>query len=128
MAYQGLHPELGYYDDYRPWEGLLAKLTIQNGAVVHIEFTPLDLDEGETYRAEYDAVGFLSRRGLAEVATGELADSILDRFRDLSAKYGTELVIVSADQRAQFGTSNAIGDGPEAVPFAPAVASAAREG
>ena len=93
LAYQGLHPEVGYYDDYRPWEGLLAELTTRNGAVVHIELTPLDLDEGETYRADYDAVSFLSRRGLAEVATGELADSILIRLRDLSAKYGTELVI-----------------------------------
>ena len=55
LAYQGLHPEVGYYDDYRPWEGLLAELTTRNGAVVHIELTPLDLDEGETYRADYDA-------------------------------------------------------------------------
>ncbi len=98
LAYQGLHPVVGYYDDYRPWEGLLAELTIRNGAVIRIAFTPVDLDEGETYRADYDTVSFLSRRGLAEIATGELADSILVRLRDLSTKYGTELVI--ADQRA----------------------------
>jgi len=40
----------------------------------------------------------LSRRGLAEIATGERADSILARLRELSAGYGTELTI--ADGRA----------------------------
>ncbi len=73
-------------------------MTIRNGAVVRIEFTPLELDEGEAYRADYGDVGFLARRGLAEVATGDRADSILVRLRDLSAEYGTELTI--ADQRA----------------------------
>ncbi len=98
LAYQGLQPEIGYYDQYRPWEGLLAELIIRNGAVVRIEFTPLDLDEGEAYRSDYDDVSFLARRGFAEVATGELADSILFRLRDLSANYGTQLTI--ANKRA----------------------------
>ncbi len=98
LAYQGLQPEIGYYDQYRPWEGILAAMTIRNGAVVRIEFTPLELDEGEAYRSEYGDVGFLSRRGLAEVATGDRADSILGRLWDLSSKYGTELTI--AEQRA----------------------------
>ena len=97
LAYQGLNPEIGAYDLYRPWEGLLATLTIQQEAV-RIEFTPLDLDEGEAYRSDYDAEGFLARRGLAEIATGDLADSILLRFRALSTNYGTELTI--ANQRA----------------------------
>jgi poly-gamma-glutamate synthesis protein (capsule biosynthesis protein) len=98
LAYQGLQPELGHYDEYRPWEGILAEMTIQNGAVVSIGFIPLGLDEGTAYRSEYSDVGFLSRRGLAEVATGDRADSILARLRDLSAKYNTNLTIV--DQRA----------------------------
>ena len=98
LAYQGLQTEIGYYDDFRPWEGLLAELTIRNGSVARIEFTPLDLDEGEAYRLDYDDVGFLTRRGLAEVAIGEVADSILARLRNLSAEYGTELTI--AGQRA----------------------------
>ena len=89
----GLQPEIGFYDQYRPWQGLLAELTIESGAVVRIEFVPLDLDEGEAYRSQYDEVGFLARRGFAEVATGELADSILFRIRDLSADYGTELTL-----------------------------------
>ena len=46
----------------------------------------------------FDDLGFLRRRGLAEVATGERADSILDRLRELSAEYQTELTI--ADGRA----------------------------
>ncbi len=98
LAYQGLQPRIGHYDRYRPWEGLLASLTVRHGSVVRIELTPLDLDEGETYRGNYDDLGFLSRRGLAEIASGNAADSILRRLRDLSANYGTELTIVG--QRA----------------------------
>jgi poly-gamma-glutamate synthesis protein (capsule biosynthesis protein) len=98
LAYQGLQPGIGYYDRYRPWEGLLAELTIRDGAVFRIEFTPLELDEGEAYRSDYNDVGFLTRRGLAEVATGDRADEILVRLRELSAKYGSELTI--ADERA----------------------------
>jgi poly-gamma-glutamate capsule biosynthesis protein CapA/YwtB (metallophosphatase superfamily) len=98
FAYQGLNPEIGAYDRYRPWEGLLVTLTIRDGAVVRIEFTPLHLDEGEAYRSDYDVEGFLARRGLAEIATRDLADSILLRLRNLSADYGTELTV--ANQRA----------------------------
>ena len=98
LAYQGLQPEIGYYDQYQPWEGVLAEMTIRNGGVVRIGFIPLELDEGDAYRSEYGDVGFLSRRGLAEVATGGRADSILARLRGLSAKYSTELTIT--DQRA----------------------------
>lgn len=91
LAYQGLTPVIGHYDQHRPWEGLLTELTIRNGTVERIELTPLDLDEGETYRSAYDDLGFLTRRGLAEVATGNVADSILIRLRDLSAAYGTSM-------------------------------------
>jgi len=98
LAYQGLQPGIGAYDEYRPWDGLLAEMTIRNGAVVRIEFVPLELDEGEAYRPDLDDLAFLTRRGLAQVATGERADSILVRLRELSAEYGTELVI--ADGRA----------------------------
>ncbi len=98
LAYQGLQPGIGAYDEYRPWDGLLAEMTIRNGAVVRIEFVPLELDEGEAYRPDVDDLDFLTRRGLAQVATGERADSILARLRELSASYGTELVM--ADGRA----------------------------
>ena len=93
LAYQGLNPEIGGYDEHRPWEGLIAEVVIRVGRVERIDFTPLDLDEGETYREDYDDIEFLSRRGLAQVATGQLADSILLRLHDLSAGYGTNLTI-----------------------------------
>ncbi len=93
LAYQGLNPEIGAYDEHRPWEGLIAELTIRGGVAQGIEFTPLDLDEGEAYRADYGDVEFLSRRGLAQVASGPLADSILLRFRDLSARYGAAVTV-----------------------------------
>ena len=93
FAYQGLNPVIGAYDEYRPWEGLVAEVVIRGGSVHRIEFTPLDLDEGETYRADYDDLEFLSRRGLAQVATGELGGSILHRLQRLSTGYGTELEI-----------------------------------
>ncbi|MHB1193831.1 MAG: CapA family protein [Longimicrobiales bacterium] len=95
LAYQGLNPEIGAYDEYRPWEGLLAKLVVQRGRTRRIEFIPLDLDEGESYRADYDTVEFLSRRGLAQVATGAKADSILTRLADLSTAYGSELAVTN---------------------------------
>jgi poly-gamma-glutamate synthesis protein (capsule biosynthesis protein) len=98
LAYQGLNPKIGGYDEHRPWEGVVAELVIRGGRVERIDFTPLDLDEGGTYRSGYDDIEFLSRRGLAKLATGPLADSILLRLRDLSARYGAELTI--ADSRA----------------------------
>jgi len=98
LAYQGLNPQIGGYDEHRPWEGLMAEVVIRAGRVERIDFTPLDLDEGETYREDYDDLEFLSRRGLAQVASGPLADSILLRLQSLSAGYGTDLTI--AESRA----------------------------
>lgn len=96
LAYQGLNPEIGAYDEYRPWEGLIAEVVIRAGRVQRIDLTPLDLDEGETYREDYDDLEFLSRRGLAQPASGPLADSILLRLKNLSAAYGTDLTITES--------------------------------
>jgi|SaaInlStandDraft_2_1057019.scaffolds.fasta_scaffold02434_6 poly-gamma-glutamate capsule biosynthesis protein CapA/YwtB (metallophosphatase superfamily) len=96
LAYQGLNPVIGGYDEHRPWEGLVAEVVIREGRVEQIDFIPLDLDEGETYREEYDDLEFLSRRGLAELASGGLADAILERFQGLSAEYGTDLSIAAS--------------------------------
>jgi poly-gamma-glutamate synthesis protein (capsule biosynthesis protein) len=93
LAYQGLNANLGAYDEFHPWEGLIGEVDIRGGRVERIVFTPLDLDEGETYRGDYDELEFLSRRGLAEVASGSLADTILRRLKDRSAEYGTDLAI-----------------------------------
>jgi poly-gamma-glutamate capsule biosynthesis protein CapA/YwtB (metallophosphatase superfamily) len=98
FAYQGLNPVIGGYAQHRPWNGLFAEVVIRAGRVERIDFTPLDLDEGETYREDYDDLEFLSRRGLAQVAKGAQADSILLRLQELSAGYGTDLTI--AESRA----------------------------
>lgn len=107
LAYQGLTPEIGGYDEYRPWEGLLAELTIRAGAVQRIEFVPLALDEGKAYREDYDDLEFLSRRGLAQVASGALADSILDRLGELSARYGAHVAVGDGRAVLEVGTTGA---------------------
>jgi poly-gamma-glutamate capsule biosynthesis protein CapA/YwtB (metallophosphatase superfamily) len=93
LAYQGLNPVIGGYAEHRPWDGILAEAIIREGSVVRLEFSPLDLDEGETYRSEYDTLEFLSRRGLAQLATGTQATAILNRFSELSARYGAAFEI-----------------------------------
>jgi poly-gamma-glutamate synthesis protein (capsule biosynthesis protein) len=93
LAYQGLSPVIGHYDQHRPWEGLMAEVDIREGSLARIEFIPLALDEGVTYRSDYDDLGFLMRRGLAELASGDQAASILNRLRDLSALYRTSMNI-----------------------------------
>ena len=107
LAYQGLSPVIGHYDQHRPWEGLMAELDIREGTIERIEFIPLALDEGETYRSAYDDLGFLIRRGLAEVASGDLADSILIRLRDLSAAYGTSVTIEGEQAILEFRENRA---------------------
>jgi len=106
LAYQGLNPEIGGYEEYRPWAGLIAEATIRGGDVVRLEFTPLDLDEGETYRSDYEDIEFLSRRGLAQLATGPQADSILRRFRDLSAVYGVQLDVSDTKATLELGSGD----------------------
>ena len=96
LAYQGLTPKLGHYDEHRPWDSYIAEVIIRDGRVVRIEFSPLDLDEGETYRSDYDDLEFLSRRGLSQLASGEQANATLQRLQDLSANYGTELEVAGS--------------------------------
>jgi poly-gamma-glutamate synthesis protein (capsule biosynthesis protein) len=106
LAYQGLNPEIGGYEEYRPWEGLIAEVVVRQGRVERIDFVPLDLDEGESYRADYTDLEFLSRRGLAELATEPLTASILNRLRDLSAVYGTELTITDTHATLEIPRQN----------------------
>ena len=77
-------------DDNSPWRGILAELTLRDGAVESIEVLPVDMDNGE---AHYSTLDFLARRGTAELATGSLARDILESFRQRSANYGTEVEI-----------------------------------
>lgn len=106
FAYQGLNPVIGGYDEHRPWEGLIAEVIVRGGRVVRLEFTPLDLDEGETYRSDFDDLEFLSRRGLAQLANGPQADSILRRLSDLSARYGAELEVSGSKATLEIGSGN----------------------
>jgi hypothetical protein len=62
--------------------------------------------QGETYRSEYDDVEFLSRRGLAQLAVGPQADSILHRLRDLSAGYGVGLEVLATKAILRIGSGN----------------------
>lgn len=97
LAYHAMRDIGGYPGEYAFW-GLLGVLSIENGSVTRMELTPLALNEGQDLIERYDRTEFLRRRGMPEIATGELADTILLRLRDLSAGYGTELTIVN--QRA----------------------------
>jgi poly-gamma-glutamate synthesis protein (capsule biosynthesis protein) len=106
LAYQGLNPEIGGYDEHRPWEGLIAEVIIREDRVVRLEFTPLDLDEGETYRSDHDDLEFLSRRGLAQIAVGSQATAILRRARDLSASYGVDLELSGSKAILGIGSGN----------------------
>jgi poly-gamma-glutamate capsule biosynthesis protein CapA/YwtB (metallophosphatase superfamily) len=106
FAYQGLNPEIGGYEQHRPWEGLLADVVVRNGRVEEMTFLPLDLDEGEMYRADHDDVEFLSRRGLAQLARGSMADSILQRFASLSSEYGTIIEVTESGAILSIETAN----------------------
>jgi poly-gamma-glutamate capsule biosynthesis protein CapA/YwtB (metallophosphatase superfamily) len=104
FAYQGLNPNIGHYDQHRPWSGLLLRMIIEDKSIDSIEVIPLELDEGAGYRDRYDDIGFLTRRGLAEVATSEAAVGILQLFKSLSNKYGTEVEI--SEERASVKMEN----------------------
>ncbi|MFC1661780.1 CapA family protein [Gemmatimonadota bacterium] len=106
LAYQGLDPEIGAYDEHRPWEGLITEVIIRGSRIVRLEFTPLDLDEGQTYRSDCDDLEFLSRRGLAQLATGPQASAILRRVRELSANYGVELELSGGKAILDIGSGN----------------------
>lgn len=101
FAYQGLNPNIGHYDRHRPWSGLLVRMTIQDKSIRSIELIPLELDEGAGYRDDCDDLEFLTKRGLAEVASGENALETLELFKALSEEYGTEVEILG--ERAYVG-------------------------
>ena len=90
FSYQGLQDKDSY--DSQVWEGVLGKLKIKNGKVRKIEIYPLSLNEGDP--DQYGSpIEFREKRGLSELATGNTAKKILERFRLLSAKYETKVTI-----------------------------------
>ena len=86
FAYQGLQDE-GAYDPL-VWEGLLGLVTIRAGRVRALEVLPLRLNEGR--QSDYDSpIEFRQKRGFPDLAAGEQARRILERFAELSRNYGT---------------------------------------
>ena len=91
FSYQGLQNQ-GAYDPL-VWEGLLGMMTIEDGYIRFIEISPLELDEGN--EKEYgNEIEFREKRGYSEVASGPTALKILNRFKLLSEKYGTNVKII----------------------------------
>lgn len=92
FAYQGLQPVGSYEGEFAFW-GLLGVLKIEDGLVTSMEFVPLEMDEGGSYEGTCGDIEFYSKRGFAEVADRPVAAEILERFRQLSKKYGAEVEI-----------------------------------
>ena len=82
----------GYPGEFAFW-GLIGLLTVAGDQVTGMEFVPLLLNEGAELFEANDRTEFLRRRGMSEVATGVMADSILGRFRELSNAYDTPVVV-----------------------------------
>ena len=92
LAYHAMRQPGGYPGEFAFW-GLIGLLTVAGEQVTGMEFVPLLLNEGaELFEAD-DRTDFLRRRGLSEVATGVMADSILGRFQELSGAHGTPVVV-----------------------------------
>ncbi len=92
LAYHAMREPGGYPGEFAFW-GLIGLLTVADEQVTGMEFVPLLLNEGVELFEAGDRIEFLRRRGLSEVATGVMADSILGRFRGLSEAYGTPVVV-----------------------------------
>ena len=90
FAYQGLQDE-GSYDPL-VWEGLLGLVTIRAGRVRALEVLPLRLNEGR--QSDYDSpTEFRQNRGFSDLAAGEQAQRILERFVERSRNYGTTVLL-----------------------------------
>lgn len=74
------------------WTGLLGKLRIRDGSIRAMEFLPVAIDEGDEQRYG-DATEFREKRGFPEIATGDLAKRILEKFKEQSAANNVEIKI-----------------------------------
>ena len=92
LAYHAMGDVGGYPGEFAFW-GLIGLLTVAGDQVTGMEFVPLLLNEGAELFEANDRTEFLRRRGMSEVATGVMADSILGRFRELSNAYDTPVVV-----------------------------------
>ena len=92
LAYHAMRDPGGYPGEFAFW-GLIGLLTVAGDQVTGMEFVPLVLNEGAGLFEAGDRTQFLRRRGMSEVATGVMADSILGRFQELSGAFGTPVVV-----------------------------------
>ena len=92
LAYHAMRDPGGYPGEFAFW-GLIGLLTVAGDQVTGMEFVPLVLNEGAGLFETGDRTQFLRGRGMSEVATGVMADSILGRFQELSGAYGTPVVV-----------------------------------
>ena len=98
FAYQGLQDE-GSYDPL-VWEGLLGLVTIQARRVRALEVLPLRLNEGR--QSDYDSpIEFRQKRGFSDLAAGEQAARILERFAERSRNYGTTVRLQDGRARVE---------------------------
>jgi poly-gamma-glutamate synthesis protein (capsule biosynthesis protein) len=77
---------IGRYS-HEVWESVIATVTFVGDEPVSVEFVPIVLDEGTP------GENFLQRRGVPELAEGELAAAVLSRLAALSAELGTNFRI-----------------------------------
>ena len=73
---------VGHYG-HDVWESVLATVTFEGNEPTRVDFIPIVLDEGTP------GEDFLQRRGIPEVAEGELGTSILSRLSSFSADLGS---------------------------------------
>ena len=75
---------VGHYE-HDVWESVIATVTFVEKKPTRVDFLPIVLDEGTP------GEDFLRRRGVPEVAEGDLAAAILSRLSGFSAKFGTPI-------------------------------------
>ena len=93
LAYHAMRDVGGYPGEFAFW-GLIGLLTVAGDQVTGMEFVPLVLKRRRRVVSRRMTVpSFLRRRGMSEVATDVMADSILGRFQELSEAYGTPVVV-----------------------------------
>jgi poly-gamma-glutamate synthesis protein (capsule biosynthesis protein) len=81
------HTKVGHYEP-AVWESVIARCAFRDGKLEMLRLDPVALNEfGD------DGPNFLATRGRPSLATGEQAQSILERLRRISEPYGTTLAI-----------------------------------
>jgi poly-gamma-glutamate capsule biosynthesis protein CapA/YwtB (metallophosphatase superfamily) len=93
-------PAISYITEPITWESVVANVEFRGGKLRSIIFRPIELnDVGEgqpDVHNQYASNQFLYTRGLPSLATGAKAKYILERLAELSAPFGTAVVLKGA--------------------------------